>query len=188
MILFGLGNPGPHYRRTRHNAGYLFLEHAARVHHRRFSAKQGHKRARIYIDSQEILLVKPQCWMNQSGIIVNRVVQQYNQDFLVVVDDINLPLGKLRLRSRGSDGGHKGLRSIIDLIGHTDFPRLRLGVGRPDEDVVSFVLTPFSKNEREVLQQVIIHGLRGIEILVKQDFKNAQNYINGIHVETQAKE
>lgn len=185
MILFGLGNPGPHYRPTRHNAGYLFLEQVARLHHRRFSTKQGYKRARLCIDNQEILLVKPQCWMNRSGVIVTRVIQEYNRDFLVVVDDINLPLGKMRLRSKGSDGGHKGLRSIIAAIGHTDFPRLRLGVGRPNEDIVSYVLTPFSKDEREVLQQIMIHGLRGIKILVKQNFVNAQNYINGILIEDQ---
>jgi PTH1 family peptidyl-tRNA hydrolase len=185
MILFGLGNPGPHYRATRHNAGYLFLEKFAKLHNKRFSTKRGYKRARLFIAQEEILLIKPQCWMNQSGVIVARAVRDYNKEFLVIVDDINLPLGRIRLRSKGSDGGHNGLRSIIEAIGHTNFPRLRLGVGRPNEDIVSYVLTPFTKEERGLLQQVIMQGIRGIEILVKENFMNAQNYINGILIENQ---
>lgn len=185
MILFGLGNPGIYYRSTRHNAGYLFLERLAKLHNKRFTTKQGYKRARLFIDKREIVLIKPQCWMNQSGVIVARAVREYDKEFLVVVDDINLPLGRIRLRYKGSDGGHKGLRSIIDAIGHTNFPRLRLGVGRPDEDIVSYVLTPFTKAERVLLYQVINQGIRGIEILVKEDFMTAQNYINGVVLEDQ---
>ena len=185
MILFGLGNPGLHYRLTRHNAGFAFLEELAKLHNKRFSTKQRFKRARLYIAGKEIVLIKPQCWMNQSGIIVTRIIREYGDDFLVIVDDVNLPLGKIRLRSKGSDGGHKGLRSIGDALGHTNFPRLRLGVGRPNEDIVSYVLTSFSKTERRLLHKIILQGIRGIEILVEEKFLRAQNFINGVTMEDQ---
>ena len=185
MILFGLGNPGLHYRSTRHNAGYVFLEQLAKLHNKRFSTRQRFKRARLCIAEKEIVLIKPQCWMNQSGIIVTRILREYSDDFLVIVDDINLPLGKIRLRSKGSDGGHKGLRSIGDALGHTNFPRLRLGVGRPNEDIVSYVLTSFTRTERRLLQKVILQGIHGIEILVKENFPRAQSFINGVTIEDQ---
>jgi PTH1 family peptidyl-tRNA hydrolase len=183
MILFGLGNPGLRYRSTRHNAGYAFLEQLAKLHRRRFSAKQGYKRARLYIAGNEIILIKPQCWMNRSGDTVARILRDSDTELLVIVDDINLPLGRIRLRSKGSDGGHNGLRSIIDALGHTNFPRLRLGVGRPDEDLVSYVLTSFTKAERTLLQQVIQKGIRGLEILLRENFQKAQNFINGIKID-----
>ena len=183
MILFGLGNPGLQYRSTRHNAGYAFLEQLTRLHRKRFSTKRGYKRARLYVAKKEIILIKPQCWMNQSGDIVVRIIRDSDTDFLVIVDDINLPLGRIRLRSKGSDGGHNGLRSIIDALGHTNFPRLRLGVGRPDEDIVSYVLTSFTKAERTLLQQVIQKGIQGIEILLRENFQKAQNFINGIMID-----
>lgn len=182
MILFGLGNPGLQYRSTRHNAGYVFLEQLAKLHNKRFSTKRGYKRARLYIAGKEIILVKPHCWMNQSGNTVARIIHDSETDFLVIVDDINLPLGRIRLRSRGSDGGHNGLRSIIDALGHTNFPRLRLGVGRPDEDIISYVLTSFTKAEHTLLQQVIQKGIQGIEILLKENFQKAQNFINSIMI------
>ena len=183
MIFFGLGNPGREYRATRHNAGYLFLERLAKQHNRRFSTKQGYKKARVIIAQKEILLIKPQCWMNQSGSIVARIVHECDTDFIVVVDDINLPLGRIRLRPRGSDGGHKGLRSIIEALGYDDFPRLRLGVGCPQEDAVSYVLTSFTKDERRCLDKVITLGLRGVEILMRESLASAQNFINGIIVD-----
>ena len=186
MILFGLGNPGLQYCSTRHNVGYVFLEQLARLRNKRFTTKRGYKRTRLFIAGKEIILIKPQCWMNQSGNTVARIVRDTDDDFLAIVDDINLPLGKIRLRSRGSDGGHKGLRSIIDALGHTYFPRLRLGVGRPDEDIVSYVLTSFSKEERMILQQVILQGIRGIEILLRENFQKAQNFINGVMIAQQA--
>lgn len=183
MILFGLGNPGRDYRGTRHNAGFLFLEQLAKYHKKRFTLKQGYRKARVFIARKEIVLIKPQCWMNQSGTIVVRVLREYDEDFMVIVDDINLPLGRIRLRPQGSDGGHKGLRSIIEKIGHTKFPRLRLGVGRPHEDVVAHVLTSFSREERGHLQKVIGQGIRGLEILIKENFVSAQNYINSIRLD-----
>ena len=180
MIIFGLGNPGLKYRSTRHNAGYMFLDNMARLHKKRWRTHQGYKIAKINISGNIINLIKPICWMNQSGIATGTILQEIDEDFLVVLDDLNLPLGKIRLKSKGSDGGHLGLRSIINALNYSAFPRLRIGIGYPDKDAVSFVLSPFKRKEKKVLRSLIRKGIEGIEILVKKDFTKAQNYINGV--------
>ncbi|MCK4453338.1 aminoacyl-tRNA hydrolase [candidate division WOR-3 bacterium] len=180
MIIFGLGNPGLKYRSTRHNVGYIFLDRLAKQYKKRFYTKQGYKIAKIGISKNKIYLIKPQCWMNQSGFAVSMILQERHEDFMVVVDDVNLPLGKIRLKSRGSDGGHLGLRSIIDARGNSNFPRLRIGIGCPINDVADYVLSPFKQREKKILMSVIEKGIKGIEVLVKDNFTKAQNYINAI--------
>lgn len=180
MILFGLGNPGRKYYLTRHNTGFLFLNHLCRDHHRRFRAKERYKVASIRIRGQDVRLVKPQCWMNRSGIEVQRYLEKDPGDFMVVLDDINLPLGRIRLRAKGSDGGHLGLRSVIEKVGSDKFPRLRIGVGQPYEDAVDYVLDRFKQNEKKVLDQVIALGIEGIEIFLFNSISKAQNFVNSI--------
>jgi len=179
MIIFGLGNPGVRYRSTRHNVGYVFLSRLARVQKRKFLLHKGYKIAKIKIARKTINLIKPSCWMNQSGIVVAQVLQEIAQDFLIVLDDVNLPLGKIRMRSRGSDGGHLGLRSIINTLNSSNFPRLRIGIGCSN-DVTSYVLSSFKPKEKKILKSVIEQGIGGIEIMLKQSFAKAQNYINAI--------
>lgn len=180
MLVFGLGNPGIKYRSTRHNVGYLFCERFARIHKKRFRTKQGYKITTVYVQRADVHLIKPQVWMNQSGIAIASVVRNRAEPFLVVIDDINLPLGKMRLRSRGSDGGHLGLRSIGEHLETTHFPRLRVGIGRSDADVASYVLDAFSRQEKRLLNKIIDEGIKGIKIMVKKDFVKAQNHINSI--------
>lgn len=180
MIIFGLGNPGLKYRSTKHNAGYIFLDRFAKPFKKRFRTKQGYKIVKIKITKNVVYLIKPQCWMNQSGNAVSEILQEIDGDFLVVVDDVNLPVGKIRLKSRGSDGGHLGLRSIIDSRGNSNFPRLRIGIGCPINDVADYVLSPFKRREKKILMLVIEKGIKGIEVLVKDNFTKAQNYINAI--------
>jgi PTH1 family peptidyl-tRNA hydrolase len=181
MTIFGLGNPGLKYRSTRHNAGYIFLDKMARVHRKRFATKKGYKLAKIKINRHHINLIKPICWMNQSGLAVSSILREIDDEFLVVLDDFNLSLGKIRLRSKGSDGGHLGLRSVIKELDKSSFPRLRIGIGYPNKDVISYVLTNFTRKEKKILMSVIDHGIRGVEVMFKQGFAKAQNYINSIN-------
>ena len=180
MTIFGLGNPGLKYRSSRHNAGYIFLDRMAKLCNKRFSTHQGYKLAKVKIGRECINLVKPLCWMNHSGLAIAGILQKITGDFLVVLDDFNLPLGKIRLKSRGSDGGHLGLRSIITELNSSRFLRLRIGIGCPEEDVVSYVLTFFKRKEKKILMSVIEKGIEGVEIMFRQGFVEAQNYINGI--------
>jgi PTH1 family peptidyl-tRNA hydrolase len=186
MIIFGLGNPGPKYRFTRHNAGYIFLDRLARSFRKRFSRKRNFRITTFKVKGTELTLIKPNCWMNQCGGRVNAVLGEEKPKFMVVVDDINLPLGKLRLRSKGSDGGHLGLRSIIDELKTENFPRLRIGIGQPQIDTADYVLSRFNTAEKRVLTKVMSQGIRGIRILVSEGFLKAQNYINAIHIEFDA--
>jgi PTH1 family peptidyl-tRNA hydrolase len=182
MIIFGLGNPGLRYRHTRHNAGHLFLERLAKHYKKRFSRRQYYTKSVIAIDTTEVILVKPKCWMNLCGSTVQRVLERYDEDFMVVLDDINLPLGRMRLRSKGSDGGHLGLRSVIDALRSTDFPRLRIGIGQPESETEDYVLSRFTTAERKTLLEVIDEGINGIQIMVGQGFVRAQNHINAVDI------
>jgi PTH1 family peptidyl-tRNA hydrolase len=106
MNIFGLGNPGLKYRSTRHNAGYMFCDKMVKIFHSRYSLRQGYKCATVKMSGKGVTLIKPLCWMNQSGIAIAGILQDIDGDFIVVLDDFNLPLGTIRLRSKGSDGGH----------------------------------------------------------------------------------
>lgn len=182
MIIFGLGNPGFRYRHTRHNAGHLFLERLAKHYKKRFLRRQYYTKSVVTIDTTEMILVKPKCWMNQCGSTIQRILERYSEDFMVVLDDINLPLGRMRLRSKGSDGGHLGLRSVIDTLQSTDFPRLRIGIGQPEIETEDYVLSRFSAVERRVLLKVIGEGVKGIQIMVGKGFIRAQNHINSVDI------
>ena len=186
MIIFGLGNPGLRYRGTRHNAGYIFLNRLAKHRSARFHQRQGFRTAKLKIAGHNITLVKPQCFMNDSGAAVAKFLSDKPDEFVIVLDDINLPLGKLRLRRRGSDGGHLGLRSIIDTLDSSNFPRVRIGVGRSGEDVALHVLSPFSRAEKKILRGVIDEGITGMETMFRDGFAKAQNYINGIDLHESA--
>lgn len=180
MIIFGLGNPGLRYRATRHNAGYLFLDRFAKHRNIKYHTARGFRIATTRIASRKIQLVKPQCFMNDSGLAISRFVEDSQHTILVVVDDINLPLGRIRLREKGSDGGHLGLRSIIDELKSSDFPRLRIGIGLSDKSVTYHVLSRFTRPEKKILWQVIDNGIIGIEILFRKGFLKAQDHINSI--------
>jgi PTH1 family peptidyl-tRNA hydrolase len=184
MIIFGLGNPGLKYRRTRHNAGYLFLEQLARTSKKRFVDRRQYRQAILRIRNTPVRLVKPNCWMNQCGLVIRDMLRVEKHDFLVVLDDVNLPLGRMRLRSNGSDGGHLGLRSIIESLRTNNFPRLRIGIGQPSLDTEDYVLERFNAGEMRILIRVLKHGIEGIRILVNRGFVKAQNYVNSIKIES----
>ncbi len=132
MTIFGLGNPGERYRNTRHNIGFLAVDQIAARLRVRFHHTAGKFVARAEFQKRNLVLVKPLLFMNYSGVVVKEHLAQEPDEFLVIVDDFALPFGTLRLRARGSDGGHRGLASIIYHLGTEEFPRLRIGIGFPE--------------------------------------------------------
>lgn len=182
--IIGLGNPGAEYERTRHNVGFEVVEaladaHGVRLRRPRAAALAGTGA----IDGVPVLLAMPLTMMNASGVAVARLCHLYEltpENLIVVVDDINLDLGRLRLRRSGSEGGHKGLKSITERLGTRDYPRLRIGVGAPPGDISArdWVLSPFSPEEREVADEVIARGRRCIEVAVTQGIETAMNEFN----------
>ncbi|MGB9721027.1 MAG: aminoacyl-tRNA hydrolase [bacterium] len=200
MIIFGLGNPGIKYKGTRHNVGFLFVDSLAGKYKKKFRKFRDYEKAIIEIEQKKIKLIKPLLFMNQSGRVVADLVTKERiksstllkekgkcegLNLLIVLDDINLPLGRMRLRAKGSDGGHLGLRSIIEALNTEDFPRLRIGIANDDIinrkiDSADFVLSSFSKNERKIIDKAIEKGIEGIEIYLTQGFEKAQNFINAV--------
>lgn len=170
-LIVGLGNPGLRYRNTRHNVGFLIVNSLARKHNIRISKKLfrglvGNGR----IEGKEVIVLLPQTFMNKSGESVSIAQGKIDglSNLLVVYDDIDLSLGNIRFRPKGSSGGHKGLRSIIDELGKEEFPRLRIGI-KPKGDIrdtTDFVLRPFMKSEKDILSGVIEDAIAGIETWV----------------------
>lgn len=150
FLLAGLGNPGKQYSQTRHNAGFLIVDELARGK-ARFRAECQAQVAKLKLAGVDVLLAKPQTFMNASGQAVAALMRRYRIDpdsLLVILDDLDLPLGLLRLRPNGGSGGHHGLESIIGEIGTREFARLRLGIGRPDRGTVDYVLGVMDPEEK----------------------------------------
>jgi PTH1 family peptidyl-tRNA hydrolase len=159
-VVVGLGNPGSKYAGTRHNIGYLVIDYLAESPRAgRFQSRFQGLIAELIEDGEKILLVKPETFMNLSGRCVREVLSFYQvpvTDLLVVCDDINLPLGKLRVRARGSDGGQKGLRDIRNHLGTDEYARLRIGIDSPGEaDAADYVLSRFRPTERAAIDEAV---------------------------------
>ena len=159
----GLGNPGPEYRDTRHNVGQRVVEHLGRTLHRPFG-REGHAMvARAQWRGEPLYLIKPISFMNVSGPVVAALLRRLGLgpgDIVLVYDDIDLPLGTVRLRMRGSHGGHNGVRSVIEALGTPDIRRVKVGIGRPDHkgEVPDHVLEPFEPAEHEVVDAAVVEA------------------------------
>jgi PTH1 family peptidyl-tRNA hydrolase len=180
-IVVGLGNPGPDYRSTRHNLGFMALDALARRHALSWKRAAGPVQRAIWrVGRRNITLIKPLLYMNESGLPLERsgVIEQ--EELLVVCDDLNLPLGQLRLRKRGGSGAHKGLHSIIEHLGTEDFSRLRMGIGSPPAgiDWVTFVLSKFYDEEREQVHRMIESAADAIEVAVRSGLEEAMQRFN----------
>lgn len=183
FAIVGLGNPGSRYRKTRHNLGYMVLDDLAHRWNKRFRKGAGfYKIVKTDVDSHRVLLAKPTTFMNRSGVSVGDIGERYGMDlsrFLIVCDDLNLPLGRIRLRKKGSHGGHKGLASIIDALGTHEFPRLRLGIGFNDNTESSeYVLSDFLLDELPILNQMVETGGRAIVDFVIEGIDWTMNVYN----------
>lgn len=191
-LIVGLGNPGKAYTDNRHNIGFRCINYFAKNHRIPLSKRQC--RAQIgsgRVAGNEVVLAKPCTLMNLSGESALLLVQKFQvplSDLIVIHDDLDLPLGKIRLRYGGSSGGHKGVGSIITYLGSQDFPRIRLGIGRPseatgvskssEEAVISYVLSDFSPTEREVIEKAIARVSDTILCLLTEGMIVAMNKYN----------
>lgn len=191
-LLVGLGNPGRKYDRTRHNIGFEVIDHLAHS----FSVKLSENKRFQGITGEtcgafddRIILLKPTTYMNRSGQSVRSVVDWYKLSFaevLVIYDDMDLPIGRLRLRLSGSAGGHNGMKSIISHLGTQGFPRLRVGISRANkidsqanQVVVSHVLGKFSPDERKVMDAAVSLAEEAVELSLRQGIERAMNLYNG---------
>jgi PTH1 family peptidyl-tRNA hydrolase len=179
--IVGLGNPGAEYSGTRHNVGFAVVDEVARRWDVRLKGWKSIARLAI-VGGRETLLAEPQTFMNASGEAVERILAFHKidpVDVLVVVDEVQLPLGRLRIRRAGSAGGHNGLKSIIQQIG-TEFPRLRVGIGRgdPQWDLSDHVLAPFRAEERAAVDQVVTRAADAVETFVGEGIAAAMNRFN----------
>lgn len=181
-LVVGLGNPGSKYEQTRHNIGFEVVDRLAEGVGVRFSRKFDGLVAEIEIDFRKVVLLKPETFMNLSGRAVAQVLQFYKierSDLLVICDDLTLPLGKLRLRGSGSDGGQKGLRDIIAAVGSDAFARLRIGIGeRGPMDAADFVLSRF-RHERPIVDDALILAVQAVAVWTTQGLAAAMNRFNG---------
>ena len=182
-VIVGLGNPGGRYAGTRHNVGFAVLDLLAQSPHAGgFRSQFQADVAELRLDAEKILLVKPDTFMNLSGRCVRQVMDFYQlpvADLLVVCDDVNLPLGRLRVRARGSHGGHNGLRDIQNHLGTTEYARLRIGVGGPKEDLVDHVLGRFSPSEQAVMADAVPLAAQAAMVWVVQGIEVCMNQYNG---------
>ena len=185
FLIVGLGNPGPKYEFTRHNAGFLCMDLLAQ--------QLGVKIDRIKfksvvadgaIEGSRCILMKPQTFMNNSGEAVRDAANFYKippEHIIILFDDISLPPGKLRIRRKGSDGGHNGIKSILYLLGSDQFPRIKLGVGakpRPDYDLADWVLSTFQKDELSRMKEAMEKACEAVPLLVREETDRAMNLYN----------
>jgi PTH1 family peptidyl-tRNA hydrolase len=185
LLVVGLGNPGPKYRYTRHNVGFMVIHRWARalgvrLLSLRFEGKSGGAR----FQDRELLLLCPQTFMNLSGTCVKACTESLGvrtENILVVHDDLDLPLGRVKAAKKGGAGGHKGIQSLIDHLGTREFSRVRIGIGRPrlKERVPDFVLSPFYREDRAAVEAMLQTGVRACELFVSEGIETAMNEMNG---------
>jgi PTH1 family peptidyl-tRNA hydrolase len=186
-LIVGLGNPGREYARTRHNAGFLAVEKLAErwrvgwTERKKFNARV----ARADHNGHKLLLCQPHTWMNASGEAIRALVEYYQiplTQTLMVVDDADLPLGEVRMRSSGSSGGHHGLESVEQHLGTRAYPRLRIGIGRTaaaEREITDYVLGPFHRGEQTLVEKVLDRASDQIECWVNDGIAKAMSQFNG---------
>jgi peptidyl-tRNA hydrolase, PTH1 family len=183
-LVVGLGNPGPEYAGNRHNVGFRSVDRVAERHRLRFNAKRARSLvARGQLAGQDVALAKPQTYMNLSGRAVKELLVGWGvppRSLLVVYDDVDLPLGSLRIRERGGPGTHNGMRSIVESLGTTEFPRLRIGIGSPPplRDLADYVLDDPTPEERTLLEEALARAVEAIELFIREGPAAAMNHFN----------
>ncbi|RIK09750.1 MAG: aminoacyl-tRNA hydrolase [Acidobacteria bacterium] len=180
IVVVGLGNPGPEYSDTRHNAGAMVLEELVRRLDLKLKSIRSKARA---ARSGHICLAIPSSYMNESGEPVSRILKHFSaspESLVVVHDDLDLPLGKIRIKAQGGTGGHRGLESIVKRLGTDDFARVRVGIGRPpgQMDPADFVLRRFAKSERDEIALAISDAADAVEAIAGEGIESAMNRYN----------
>lgn len=186
FLIVGLGNIGTKYDHTRHNVGFdvidfISKEYNININRQKFKGTYGEG----IIADEKVILLKPSTYMNLSGESVREVVNFYkisNKNIIVIHDDISLPLGKLRIRQKGSAGGHNGIKNIISNLNTDEFARIKVGVGQPNVDLVSYVLGKFNKEETEHIQKVFKIAADATHCIINEDIVEAMNEFNGLDI------
>jgi len=184
FLIAGLGNPGRRFRKDRHNIGFMVLDRLIKSFDLRFSRKQ--QKALVtdgQIAEHKIIFAKPQTYMNDVGKSIVPLLRYYRIPYdhlLVIFDDLDLPLGTIRIRHQGGSGGHRGMRSILQELGEDAFPRMRLGIGRPpgQMDPANYVLQKFSKDEIELVNIVLEQAVEGIQVFIREGIELAMTRFN----------
>ncbi len=189
-VIVGLGNPGPEYSHNRHNVGYWCVNRLARLHGVQLKTRRLAALGEGKIDGRDVLLVKPRTYVNASGQAVSAALRHVKvppEQLIVVYDDLDLPAGRLRLKAKGGHGGHNGLRSIAGAIGSTDFPRLRIGIGRPHvggeptwdpKHVAPYVLGDPHPEDAKVLQEAVGRAAECVEAIISEGVETAMSRYN----------
>jgi len=189
-LVVGLGNPGKTYAHNRHNVGFRCLNYFARLHSIRFDHRQCRAKVGLAeVKGEKLLLAKPRTFVNLSGNPVACLVRKHDiplSNLLIIYDDLDLPLGKIRLRQSGGSGGHKGMNSITSALGSEEFPRIRVGIGRPqaeeqsinEDAIVSYVLSDFSPQEEAIIKPVIATVSEAIDCFLTQGIEAAMGKFN----------
>jgi PTH1 family peptidyl-tRNA hydrolase len=189
-LIAGLGNPGIFYAYNRHNIGFMCVRHLGNTYKIKLNKKQGPARTgEGEIEGQKVTLARSQTYMNESGEAVSRLISRLNitpGELIVIHDDLDLPVGKLRLRFGGSSGGHRGIESIIESVGSPDFYRVRVGIGRPDEvgktdkgaAVIDHVLSNFSREEKKIIKRIVPEVDKAVVCLITEGLEAAMNKYN----------
>ena len=183
-VIFGLGNPGKAYEQSRHNIGFRVIDKLSQEH--RIELNKHSCQAWIgegEVGREEVFLVKPLTLVNAAGVSLLQLKQKHEvslEDIMVISDDVNLELGKLRLARRGGDGGHKGLRSIIEFLGTEEFSRLRLGINRPEQkiELKEYVLGEFTFREKKVIEETISRASQAVEMVIRQGIDETMKHYN----------
>lgn len=183
-LIVGLGNPGYEYHLTPHNLGFMAVDRLAEICRAEFSRREARARiASARLHGEQVILAKPQTFMNLSGGSVSGLLRSLDvpmEDLIVLVDDVDLPLGSLRIRSKGSAGGHNGLKSVIDALETDIFTRIRMGAGpeNPAEDLVAYVLSPFRERDQKVVAEMIDRAVEAVRMILKEGVEKTMNLFN----------
>ncbi|KPK23511.1 MAG: hypothetical protein AMJ61_15620 [Desulfobacterales bacterium SG8_35_2] len=183
-LIVGLGNPGQQYSGTRHNVGFMVLDYLAGKNNLIFTeSKWKALVAKATIWNESVVLLKPETYMNLSGTAVSRAAHFFKlqpANIIVIHDDLDLGFGRLKIVSGGGDAGHKGIRSIIEQLGTKDFPRIKIGIGRPPDPILpeKYVLGKFDSSEKEMIEQKMSVVMEGIRIFLQQGISAAMTMIN----------
>ncbi len=183
-LIVGLGNPGRQYTGTRHNVGFMMLDYLAETFHMNFTdSKWKALVSKGFVWNESVVLLKPETFMNLSGRAVSQAVRFYKlnpADVIVIHDDLDMEFGRIKITAGGGDGGHKGIRSSIEHLGTKDFPRVKIGIGRPASPVLpeKYVLGKFDVAERETIEEKKSIVLEGLKIMLQQGIGAAMTVIN----------
>lgn len=182
ILIVGLGNPDKKYKDTRHNCGFMAIDYFAKQHNLELVTNDFfalYTKTKLF--NKNVILAKPMTYMNNSGIAVSQIKNYFKIDvnnILIIEDDLDLPIGEIKAKPKGESGGHNGLKSIFEYLNTSEIKRIKIGIGKPEYDVIDYVLSKFTNEEKELIQQAIKKINDGLEIYLKDNFDICMTKIN----------